>query len=173
MAEITIQAAARELRALQGRSQQAMATALNLSMGALRNYESGAVDTPDPRPLYAYMSQAMGSGRPDLAVVFRRAFNKALGVPDDYAGHLPTEPRNNLERVLIAALLNSLRLQDRRYAKFRKPLIRTLEGPCKVLGSDLRQLQEMKQAWRDLQAECAAEGIGISWEQFKGEEKNR
>jgi transcriptional regulator with XRE-family HTH domain len=77
---IMIQRAARLLRAYLHLSQQAMATALGLSMGALRNYESGAVTAPNARAATAYMMAAARAGRPDLAEVFRDALHRSCGL---------------------------------------------------------------------------------------------
>ena len=83
---LTVQDAARGLREHLGLSQQAMATKLALSMGALRNYESGAVPNPEPRPLYAYLICAETEKHPQFASVFRAALYQALGVADDWGG---------------------------------------------------------------------------------------
>lgn len=90
---LTVQAAARGLRAHLGLSQQAMATKLSLSMGALRNYESGAVPSPEARPLYAYLICAETQKRPQFASVFRAALYKVLGVPDEW-GKAPRDVAN-------------------------------------------------------------------------------
>lgn len=83
MDENSFQMAALKLRANLGMSQQAMATSLGLSMGAVRNYESGAVD-PEARAAVAYLLAAEADGRPrmlGLMAVFVDAVERALGVP--------------------------------------------------------------------------------------------
>jgi transcriptional regulator with XRE-family HTH domain len=157
-----IQQAVRELRKHQQRSQQAMATALGLSMGALRNYESGTVTTPDPRPLYAFLMQAEGSQRPDLAAVFRCELNKALNIPDQWDGALGIEPRNRVEHVLINAMLRSIRAHDPRFVRFRDGVFRALAEPCRLVGQDLIKHKEMKEAWRQFVGEAMAVGFAFS-----------
>src|SRR5215813_2916338 len=96
-----IQNAARTLRGRLKMSQQAMATRLNLSMAALRNYESGATESPDPRPLYAYMMEAEKSEEKELAATFRHALYESLNMPDNWRGLLPIEPRDDFEKILV------------------------------------------------------------------------
>jgi hypothetical protein len=76
----TYQVAARELRRHLHLSQQGMATCLRLSMGAVRNHESGAVEAPDARSAAAYMLGAGRAERWDLAQIFRLALYRALDV---------------------------------------------------------------------------------------------
>jgi hypothetical protein len=151
----TIQSAARALRAHQLRSQQSMATALGLSMGALRNYESGAVTKPEPRPLYAYMRQAIGSGRDDLAAVFRRALNETLGIPDDWRGQLGVEPLSSFESVMVTAMLMSVRRRPP-FEKFQKQVFRALEEPCRLLAKGLSQTKAEKEAFRAIVAQLSS-----------------
>jgi transcriptional regulator with XRE-family HTH domain len=132
---MTIQEAARELRAHMKESQQAMATGLGLSMGAVRNYESGAVAVPEARPLYAYMLTAETGGRPDLAAVFRSAFYDVVNRNDYSNGHLAVEPTNAFEEILVAALLAVVRKEG--FEKLRVPLLETLVAPYKALARDL------------------------------------
>jgi transcriptional regulator with XRE-family HTH domain len=78
---MTLKQAACKLRAHLGFSQQDMAAWLRLSMGAVRNYESGAVRAPNARAAAAYLMAAEGNGRPDLATVFQVALQDAVGLP--------------------------------------------------------------------------------------------
>jgi transcriptional regulator with XRE-family HTH domain len=80
MKTISFQQAARELRAHLGYSQQRMATELQMSMGAVRNYESGAVE-PTPRALAAYLWEAKWRHLGALENLFRSRLQEALGKP--------------------------------------------------------------------------------------------
>lgn len=78
--EFNFQTGARELRALLGRSQQAMAASLGLSMAALRNYEAGKA-MPEARAAVAYMMAADAAGLGALAQVFADALEYSIGIP--------------------------------------------------------------------------------------------
>lgn len=149
----TIQAAARALRSHLRMSQQSMATKLGLSMGALRNYESGLVKTPEPRPLYAYLLESESCERPDLASVFRRELYHVLAIPDEWSGHLPIEPRDSFEQVLVAAMLASIR-RDEGFAKFQQPVFRALEAPCRQLGAKLPPQKAFQDTWQRFTTEA-------------------
>jgi transcriptional regulator with XRE-family HTH domain len=150
-----IREAARDLRAHLGRTQQAMAGDLGLSMGALRNYERGTVATPEPRPLYAYMMAAELSQRPDLAAIFRSALYKVLEISDSSDGILSIEPRDDFERVLIAAMLSSIRGAGP-FAKFQGPVFSALVKPCKLLNQALPRITLTWQTFSDAAAKFAA-----------------
>jgi transcriptional regulator with XRE-family HTH domain len=129
----TIPQAARELRICLGYSQQRMAGELNLSMGAVRNYESGAVGVPEARPLYAYTMAAERYNLPELAAVFRAAMYDVLAVPDSSKGKLIIEPKDDFERILIAAMLASIR-GNGAFRQFQKPVFQALVEPCRLLN---------------------------------------
>ena len=78
--DFNFQTGTRELRVLLGRSQQAMATSLGLSMGALRNYEAGKV-WPEARAAAAYMMAAHAAGAGALALVFADVLESIVGTP--------------------------------------------------------------------------------------------
>lgn len=131
-----IQDAARELRKHLRLSQQAMATQLGLSMGALRNYEAGSVTTPDAKALFAYLMTAQFGDRPDLAALFREALNREIGSLDASNGQLYIEPKDEFERVLITALLASIRgMGD--FRRFQIPVFEALNKPLQILNSRL------------------------------------
>jgi transcriptional regulator with XRE-family HTH domain len=138
-----IRTAARTLRARQQISQQMMAGVLGLSMGAIRNYEAGAVPAPEPRPLYAYLSTAASAGERELAAVFRRAFYEAMHITDAWDAQLEIEPVNEMERLLVAATLAACRSLTG-FEEFREPVVKTLEEPSRQLVSKLRLHQNPK-----------------------------
>ncbi len=122
-----VQDAARRLRSGLGLSQQAMATALGLSMGALRNYESGFSKAPDARALYAYTLIAEADGFPDLATVFRAAFYEATNLRDCADGRLAYEPGNAFEQIMVASLLAVLRGR-KGFQKYQRPVLDAFAG---------------------------------------------
>jgi transcriptional regulator with XRE-family HTH domain len=148
----TVQDAARGLRAHLGLSQQAMATKLSLSMGALRNYESGAVPNPEARPLYSYLICAELEKCPQFASVFRAALYKVLGVPDNLGGLGAIEPLDDFEKLLIAAMLAALRGEGG-FERFRMPVFEALEQPAKRLSEKLG----LQRVWRILSAKTVKE----------------
>lgn len=165
-----IQNAARELRTCQGLSQQAMASMLTLSMGAVRNYESGAVADPEPRPLQHYVRVATLFARPDLAAIFRRALNEALSIHDVWDGQLTTEPVGAVDRLLLAAVLASVHgniRENSALSEFRDPVLRALRGPCRLLIKKLH-LKRNKSAWAMVAIEADLMGLPASWFQEEG-----
>jgi len=140
----TIQDAARELRKHLRLSQQAMATQLGLSMGALRNYEYGGVADPDARALHAYTMAAELGDRPDLAAVFREALYRGMGSSDPSNGHLYIEPKDEFERVLITALLASIRGIGE-FQRFQIPVLESLNKPVQTLSRRLPLNQQTRE----------------------------
>jgi transcriptional regulator with XRE-family HTH domain len=159
--ENEIQSAARELRTRAGFSQQLMAQTLDLSMGAVRNYESGAIASPDPRPLRAYMHAATGLGHPDLAVVFRRVLNDALGIDDPWGGQLGIEPVGAVQTLLIAAVLASL-AEKGKCSRFRAPVLQALRGPARMLLRELGPPKEIAPGV-SVSKELELMGLPASW----------
>jgi transcriptional regulator with XRE-family HTH domain len=159
--ENQIQSAARELRARAQFSQQLMAQALGLSMGAVRNYESGAITAPDPRPLYAYRQAATNLGHPDLAIVFRRALSDALSANDPWDGQLQTEPTGAVQTLLVAAVLASL-TENGKFSRFREPVLTALRGPMRMLLREFRPVKEIAPGV-DIRKELELMGLPASW----------
>jgi len=157
---MSVQQAARELRAHLQRSQQSMATFLGLSMAALRNHESGAVATPDARTALAYMMTAEASDRSDLAQVFRVALHRVMGVPIKTLGDLindqgttlaPTffmESMNFFERRLVTVLLACIRGQGP-FKKYQKSVFEALRRPYDLPISDKALESCEKETLRD------------------------
>jgi transcriptional regulator with XRE-family HTH domain len=147
--QLTVQQAARELRAHCQKSQQAMATFLGMSIAALRNYESGAVTEPDPRQACVYMMAADGFDRPDLAEVFRSVLRRSIGVqeqkpknlaefmkgPFETASTLFMGSMNSFEERLVAVLLGCVRGQGP-YKKYQESVFEALWRPFGIPLSD-------------------------------------
>ena len=126
---LTIQWAARELRSRLGLSQQAMATRLEVSMAAIRNYESGKTLKPDIGVLSRYDLIAKFSRNPDVAEVFSDATGEAMKIPRDkwrmiqYLNHVTDE-----EGTILAAALATLRGEPP-YRRYRETLVEALKKP--------------------------------------------
>jgi transcriptional regulator with XRE-family HTH domain len=164
-----IQKAARELRVGQKFSQQTMASLLGLSIGLVRNYEQGLVETPEPRPLYSYMCAAQSLGQPHLAAVFRRSLNRALDIDDYWDGQLETEPIRPVPRLLVAAALASIygKLDESGADQFRSPVLQALRGPAMLLIRKLR-LRQNKATWAEVRIDLKVMGLPASWLREEG-----
>jgi transcriptional regulator with XRE-family HTH domain len=157
-ATVTVQEAARQLRSYLGLSQQAMATSLFLSMGAVRNYEAGSVSAPEARPLYAYLLCAEQAKRPQLAAVFRAELYRALGVPrDEWSGLGSIEPLDNFERLLVATLLATLRGEGS-LQSFRTAVFEALEEPAGIVSRKLGLFR----VWKTLSAKTVTEWAQVN-----------
>lgn len=77
--DLNMSAATRELRAHLRYSQQAMASFLGVSMGAVRNYECGAVE-PEAGPIAKYLAAADDAGLDDLVDFFYIRLQRRLGL---------------------------------------------------------------------------------------------
>jgi transcriptional regulator with XRE-family HTH domain len=126
---MTIRQAARELRSRLGLSQQAMATRLEASMAAIRNYESGATLKPEAGILQRYGTLAIFTRNADLAEVFEIALGNALGIRQEEWKMLRYLNRaTDEERTILAAALATLR-GEAAYRRYREPLVNALRKP--------------------------------------------
>ena len=104
-------------------------------MGALRNYESGAVALPDARALYQYMAKAELAGWEDLAKVFRTALLGMMGAADRPGDLAVLKPVNELEHLILTATLATFRGQGP-YRKHQKRLFNALKEPVRLTAKE-------------------------------------
>ena len=139
---MTVAEAITALRKNTSMTQQQMAYRIASAVSAMPKYEAGRV--PDPAALMRLVHLAEETGHPELAQIFREQMYRDLKVPDSWEGVAAFEPRDDFEKMAVAALLATLRsdcLRDKRPA-----VLTSLFDAFQMIGNKIRK-QQVRLRW--------------------------
>jgi len=142
----------RKLREALGQTQQQFAQTLNTAITTIARYETGR--SPQGWFLARLAEVAAQNNMTELATVFRGALVKELGSWDSTGYTLALEPKDDVERLYVSAVLAVLR--NKQYVDLVPKLNRVLRDVAKISIEKLEWHQKSRETERLVKDMAAA-----------------